>query len=185
MNQPVGFLDNEARASWRQLPFADFDITNAMDDPLEEIEEDVGPQSSVTVALFVVSTSPINPVTVNVYEVDALGAEQLVATLTVNGALEVGDLVSSNVSLPDINRTETYNPFIYSPSHSENVDYSRPEIWNPEIWNPEIWNPEIWNPEIWNPEIWNVSLQNADKFDNPEIPSPDLSELEHSTGELR
>jgi len=210
MNQPVGFLNNEARASWLQLPFANFDHTNEMDDPLEEIDENVGPLSSVTVALFVVSTSPVNPVTVNVYEVDALGAEQLVATLTVNGALEAGDLVSPNVSLPDINETETHNPFVFSPTHSENVDYSNPEIWNPEIWNPEIWNPEIWNPEIWNPEIWNpeiwnpeiwnpeiwnpeiwnpeiwnVSLQDADKFDNPEIPSPDLSELEHSTGELR
>jgi hypothetical protein len=207
MNQPVGFDTNEARASWLQLPFKNFDNSPGMDDPLEIVDETAGPQSSVTVALFVVSKEAINPVTVNVYEVQGT-TEILVETLTVNGALQAGDLITPFAFLPDVNELETHEPFVYAPTAS--VDFANPEIWNPEIWNPEIWNPEIWNPEIWNPEIWNpeiwnpeiwnpeiwnpeiwnpeiwnVGVQDADHLDNSEIPEPDLSQLRNANGELR
>jgi hypothetical protein len=202
MNQPVGFDTDEARASWLQLPFKEFDNSDPLQAPLEVVDETAGPQSSVTVALFIVSIEAINPVTVNVYEVQGT-TEVLVEILTVNGALQAGDLITPFGFLPDVNQVETHNPFVFAPT--ESIDFSNPEIWNPEIWNPEIWNPEIWNPEIWNPEIWNpeiwnpeiwnpeiwnpeiwnVSLQDADDLDNPEIPSPDLSQLRNSDGDLR
>jgi hypothetical protein len=175
MNQPVGFDDNEARASWSQLPFKDFDNSEQLQAPVEEIDATAGPQSSVTVTLFIVSELAINPVTVNVFEVED-GDEKFVETLTVNGALQAGDLITPFGFLPDVNEVETHDPFVFAPTAS--VDFS-----NPEIWNPEIWNPEIWNPEIWNPEIWNVGLEDADDLDNPEIPSPDLSNLTDESGD--
>jgi hypothetical protein len=207
MNQPVGFDTDEARASWLQLPFKDFDNSDPVQAPLEVIEEIVGPQSSATVTLFVVSNVAVNPVTVNVYEVDG-DAEALVTSLTVNGALEAGELVTPFGFLPDVNEVETHNPGIFAPTTSAdfsnpdiwnpdiwnpdiwnpdiwNPDIWNPDIWNPDIWNPDIWNPDIWNPDIWNPDIWNVGLTSADNMDNPEIPSPDLSELRNSDGDLR
>jgi hypothetical protein len=185
MNQPVGW-DNDglddARASWLQLPFENFDNQDPLQAPLEFVDEKVEPQSSVTVALFVVSALPINPVTVNVYEVPDIDApasaetpETLVETLTVNGAGEAGNLIfiSDNPALPNVNVREIHNPFVYAPTTSGDIDYANPEIWNPEIWNPEIWNPEIWNPEIWNPEIWNPEIWNPEIW-NPEIWNPEI-----------
>jgi len=196
MNQPVGFLDNEARASWLQLPFKDFD--NVGDPPLEVVDEDVGPQSSVTVALFVVSAEPINPVNVNVYEVDASDNETLVEVLTVDGTLIAGDLITPIGAPADINEKEIHDPFVYAPTATVwnpdvwnpdvwnpdvwnpdvwNPDVWNPDVWNPDVWNPDVWNPDVWNPDVWNPDVWNVSLTDASTLDNPEIPSPDVSGL--------
>jgi hypothetical protein len=210
MNQPVG-APLEARASWLQLPYKDFDRADTPD-PLLEVDEDVGPLSSVTVALFVVSQQAINPVTVNVYEVvtDGNGSEQefLVETLTVNGTLEGGDLVSINPFLPDVNIAEIHDPSVFAPTDYDpaldpanpqiwnpqiwnpqiwnpqiwNPQIWNPQIWNPQIWNPQIWNPQIWNPQIWNPQIWNTSVTDADELDNEEIPEPELSELVDADG---
>ncbi len=211
MNQPAGFATDEARASWLQLPFENFDNADPLQAPLEEVDEDVGPLSSVTVALFVVSAQAINPVNVNVYEVLGDGSEVFVETLTVDGALQAGELVTPVDFLPDVNELEIHNPLVFAPTASAEVDYSNPDIWNPDIWNPDIWNPDIWNPDIWNPDIWNpdiwnpdiwnpdiwnpdiwnpdiwnTSVTDADNLDNEEIPQPDLDGLVNpATGELR
>jgi len=211
MNQPVGFDADEARASWLQLPFENFDNQDPLQAPLEFVDEEVEPQSSVTVALFVVSALPINPVTVNVYEVPYIDApastetpETFVETLTVNGALEAGNLVflSDDPELPNVNVEEIHNPFVYPPTTSEGVDYSNPDVWNPDVWNPDVWNPDVWNPDVWNPDVWNPDVWNPDvwnpdvwnpdvwnpdvwnvgvtdsgNLDNPEIPSPDVDGL--------
>ena len=201
MNQPVGFDDDEARASWLQLPFDNFD--NDATPPLEVVDEDVGPRSSVTVALFVVSALAVNPVDVNVYEVDALDNETLVETLTVDGALFAGDLVTPFGAPADVNVAEIHNPFVYAPTDFLEIDYSNPDVWNPDVWNPDVWNPDVWNPDVWNPDVWNpdvwnpdvwnpdvwnpdvwnpdvwnVGVTDASTLDNPEIPSPDVSGLE-------
>jgi len=221
MNQPVGW-DNEglddARASWLQLPFENFDNqippeTDPTQEPVVVVDEVVEPQSSVTVALFVVSALPVNPVTVNVYQVDNVGetdeTETLVETLTVNGAVEAGNLVfiTEGTALPNVNVQEIHNPFVYPPTTSEGVDYSNPDVWNPDVWNPDVWNPDVWNPDVWNPDVWNpdvwnpdvwnpdvwnpdvwnpdvwnVGLTSSDDLDNPEIPSPDLDGLQCSEG---
>ncbi|MDH3490870.1 MAG: HYR domain-containing protein [Gammaproteobacteria bacterium] len=202
MNQPVGFLANEARASWLQLPFKNFD--NEAEPPLEQVDEVVGPQSSVTVALFVISAEPINPVNVNVYEVDASNNQTLVETLTVDGALFAGDLVTPFGAPSDVNLEEIHDPFVYAPTATVwnpdvwnpdvwnpdvwnpdvwNPDVWNPDVWNPDVWNPDVWNPDVWNPDVWNPDVWNVSLTDASTLDNPEIPSPDVGGLE-SAGNL-
>ena len=185
MNQPVGFLpENEARASWEQLPFENFD--NQGNPPLEEIDEDVGPQSSVSVSLFVVSKELVNPVTVNVYEVNG-SVETLVETLEVNGTLEAGDLITPAGAPSNVNFEEIHNPFVFAPDDFLDIDYSNPDVWNPDVWNPDVWNPDVWNPDVWNPDVWNpdvwnpdvwnVGLTDADMLDNPEIPSPELGNL--------
>jgi hypothetical protein len=148
-NQPEGFDDNKARASWQQLPFENFDNEANPPDPSPP-DETVGPQSSVTLALFVVSAIPINPVKVNVYDVimdesnPANETLQLVETLVVNGEVEAGPLITPFGAI-DVNQSEIHNPFVYDPFTAN------PAIWNPAIWNPAIWNPAIWNPAIWNP----------------------------------
>ena len=211
MNQPAG-APLEARASWLQLPFKDFDRADTPE-PLLDVDEEVGPLSSVTVALFVVSAEPINPVTVNVYEVvtDGNGSEQefLVETLTVDGALAGGDLVSVNPFLPNVNVAEIHDPSVFAPTDYDpalenpqiwnpqiwnpqiwnpqiwNPQIWNPQIWNPQIWNPQIWNPQIWNPQIWNPQIWNTSVTDSDELDNEEIPEPELSGLVDADGNPR
>ena len=85
---------------------------NDNDPPLEEVDEDVGPRSSVTVALFVVSAQAINPVNVNVYDVDASNNETLVETLTVDGSLLVGDLVTPPGAPFDVNLQEIHDPIV-------------------------------------------------------------------------
>jgi len=208
MNQPEGFDTDEARASWEQLPFKDFD--NVATPPVTEVDETVGPESSVSVALFVVSALPVNPVTVNVYEVDAADNEALVETLTVNGAVEAGDLFTPSGVPIDVNIQEVHNPIVFAPTEHEDVDYSNPDVWNPDVWNPDVWNPDVWNPDVWNPDVWNpdvwnpdvwnpdvwnpdvwnpdvwnATLTSSDDLDNPEIPSPDLSNLQDADGNLR
>jgi len=163
-NQPTG----EGHASWLQF------------EPKPEVYEDVGPQSSVTVALFVVSDLPVNLVTVNVYEVpfgDRTSVGTLVETLEVNGALEAGDLINAAGTLIDINARELHNPFVYAPNTFDpevwNPEVWNPEVWNPEVWNPEVWNPEVWNPEVWNPEVWNPEVWNPEVW-NPEVWNPEV-----------
>jgi hypothetical protein len=164
-NQPAG----EGFASWLQF------------EPKPEVYEDVGPQSSVTVALFVVSDSPVDLVTVNVYEVvpfgDRTSVGTLVETLEVNGALEAGDLINAAGTLIDINARELHNPFVYAPNTFDpevwNPEVWNPEVWNPEVWNPEVWNPEVWNPEVWNPEVWNPEVWNPEVW-NPEVWNPEV-----------
>ena len=204
MNQPVGWdLDglDDARASWLQLPFKDFDNQDEgppSQVPVEEVDEIVGPQSSVTVALFVVSAQAVNPVNVNVYEVDSSDNETLVETLTVDGSLIAGDLITPFGAPADVNLEEIHDPFVYEPTTTSwdletftpdvwnpdvwnpdvwNPDVWNPDVWNPDVWNPDVWNPDVWNPDVWNPDVWNVSLTDASTLDNPEIPSPDVSNI--------
>jgi hypothetical protein len=224
-NQPEGFDTNEARASWQQLPFENFD--NTVDIPDPEIDETVGPLSSVTVALFIVSELPINPVTVNVYDVITDPADptvetlQLVDSLRVNGEVEAGPLITPFGAPDDVNVNEIHNPFVYDPYETANPTIWNPTIWNPTIWNPTIWNPTMWNPTIWNPTIWNPTIWNptiwnptiwnptpvdgsvstvsttsssstnwdqevvdGNQVDNPEIPAPDLSNLDNPDAPL-
>jgi hypothetical protein len=173
-NQPQGFDENKARASWQQLPFENFDNEANPPDPSPP-DETVGPQSSVTVALFVVSEKVINPVTVNVYDVITDESDptnetlQLVETLVVNGEVEAGPLITPFGPI-DVNQKEIHNPLVYDP-FTANPAIWNPAIWNPAIWNPAIWNPAIWNPAIWNPAIWNPAIWNPAIW-NPAIWNP-------------
>jgi hypothetical protein len=217
-NQPVGFDTNEARASWLQLPFENFNHTDPTsqnppfpyDIPEPTVSESVGPLSSVTVALFVTSAQAINPVTVNVYELvdednDPVTPDSqfLVETLTVNGALEAGDLVGAFAIDPnvleihdplvfpplDVDPTydplnpQVFNPQVFNPQVF-NPQVFNPQVFNPQVFNPQVFNPQVFNPQVFNPQVFNTALTSADELDNEEIPDPDLSGLRDSNGNL-
>mgnify|MGYP000426346139 CR=1 FL=1 len=80
--------------------------------------EAVGPQSSASVALFLVSDDSVNPVTVEIYDVsseanpDLPGSGVLVNSVTVNGAIEAGPLLNTE-GTP--NTLQIHNPFVYAP----------------------------------------------------------------------
>jgi hypothetical protein len=183
MNQPVGYEDapKTARASWRQLPFEldepDFQTLA----PTVRTFEAVGPQSSASVALFLVSEAPVNPVTVNVYEAagdpdDPLD-DLLVNSIVVNGSIESGPLLNADGTL---NGHEEHNPFVYSPDPSDPTHYNlghyenaNPDLFNPDLYNPDLFNPDLYNPDLFNPDLFNPDLYNPDLF-NPDLFNPDL-----------
>jgi hypothetical protein len=170
VNQPIGYPAT-ARVSWDQLPF---EITDpAFNDPgsdewiapdLEEFE-DVGPNSSVTVALFLVSAAPINPVGIRIFD-DA--TNELVNTITVNGSVESGPLLNADGSFNDF---ELHNPIVYAPDQF-NPDQFNPDQYNPDQFNPDLYNPDQFNPDQFNPDQYNPDQYNPDQF-NPDQFNPD------------
>jgi hypothetical protein len=203
-NQPNGFNDTPktARASWKQLPF-DPDPDPASDfqtvAPEETTFEAVGPRSSASVALFLVSDDSVNPVTVEIYDVSSVadpelpGSGILVNAVTVNGAIEAGPLLNADgtpntleihnpfVYAPDYNNPEHYNPGHYDFSQS-NPDLYNPDQFNPDQYNPDLFNPDLFNPDQFNPDLFNLTLSSSDDFDNPEIPEPDLTNVVRDPG---
>ena len=190
-NQPTGFDDNPktARASWKQLPYdlADPDFQTV--EPTYEALEAVGPRSSVSVALFLVSDDSINPVTVNIYDVTADPAGVLVNSVTVNGAIEAGPLLNADgtpntlelhtpfVYAPDVNNPDHYNPGHYTFDQANpdqfNPDQYNPDQFNPDLFNPDLFNPDQFNPDQFNPDQFNPDQYNPDQF-NPDQFNPDL-----------
>lgn len=196
-NQPLGFPAG-ARASWDQLPFDPADPAFPVTAPdLVEVEP-AGPQSSVTVALFVVSQSPVNPVTVFVFDDDT---NEFVNAVTVNGSVESGPLLSPDGTLntfelhnpdvyapdqfnpdqfnPDQYNPDQFNPDLFNPDQFNpdqfNPDQYNPDQFNPDQFNPDQFNPDQFNPDQFNPDQFNTVLTDADTLDNPEIPDPELT----------
>lgn len=196
-NQPAGFPAT-ARASWDQLPFdptaADFAVT-----PPDIVDlESVGPKSSASVALFVVSQDAVNPVAVRVFDD---GSNELINTITVNGSIESGPLLSPNGTLndfelhnpsvlapdqfnpdqynPDQYNPDQFNPDMYNPDQFNpdqfNPDQYNPDQFNPDQFNPDQFNPDQFNPDQFNPDQFNVALTDSDTLDNPEIPDPNIT----------
>ena len=176
-NQPVGYEDSPriARASWKQLPYDldDPDFQTVL--PETETFEAIGPQSSASVALFMVSDDSVNPIIVNVYDTST-DPETLVNSVVVNGAVEAGPLLNANGS-PNI--FEIHNPFVYAPDtfnldhyESENPDQFNPDQYNPDQFNPDLFNPDQFNPDQFNPDQFNPDQFNPDLF-NPDQFNPD------------
>ncbi|MEJ2275887.1 MAG: DUF5011 domain-containing protein, partial [Woeseiaceae bacterium] len=182
-NQPVGFEDDPktARASWLQLPFDPAVPEFQTVAPTTETLEAIGPRSSASIALFVVSDESVNPVTVNVYDItsDPSGAGTLVNSVTVNGAIEAGPLLNVD-GTP--NTFETHNPLVYAPDYANpdhynpghyTFDAANPDLFNPDLYNPDLFNPDLFNPDLFNPDQFNPDLFNPDLF-NPDLYNPDL-----------
>jgi len=127
--------------------------------------ENVGPNSSVTVALFLVSAEPINPVGIRIFD-DATG--DLVNTITVNGSVESGPLLNSDGTFNDF---ELHNPIVYAPDQF-NPDQFNPDQFNPDQFNPDLYNPDQFNPDQFNPDQFNPDQFNPDQF-NPDQFNPD------------
>ena len=190
-NQPLGFDDSPktARASWKQLPFDLDDPDFQTVAPTTEIFEAVGPRSSVSVALFLVSDESVNPVTVNIFDVTGGGTGELVNSVVVNGAIEAGPLLDGS-GQPNV--FETHNPFVfapdlanpdhYNPGHytfdQQNPDQFNPDQYNPDQFNPDLFNPDLFNPDQFNPDQFNPDQFNPDQFNpdqyNPDQFNPDL-----------
>jgi len=190
-NQPVGYVAppdpdapipnaprSTARASWKQLPYDLDDPDFQTVEPEETTLEAVGPQSSVSVALFLVSDESLNPVTVSIYErsTDPLVPDTLVNSVVINGAVEAGPLLNANGS---INDEEIHNPFVYAPNtfnldhyQLENPDQFNPDQYNPDQFNPDLFNPDQFNPDQFNPDQFNPDQFNPDQF-NPDQFNPD------------
>jgi hypothetical protein len=180
MNQPVGYEDTPktARASWKQLPYNldDPDFQTVL--PTEETFEAVGPRSSASVALFLVSDESVNPVVVSIYDVTGGGSGTLVNSVIVNGAIEAGPLLNAD-GTPNV--TEIHNPFVYAPDVNNpdhynpghyTFDQANPDQFNPDQYNPDQFNPDLFNPDQFNPDQFNPDQFNPDQF-NPDQYNPD------------
>lgn len=169
-NQPAG--DPEfSRASWKQLPWDPAGGAFLAEPPDTVAFEAVGPQSSVTVALFVISELPVNPVTVDIYD-NTSG--ELVDSVTVNGALESGPLLNPDGT---VNNFEIHNPEVFTPDQFNpdlyNPDQYNPDLFNPDLFNPDLFNPDQFNPDLFNPDLFNPDQYNPDQY-NPDLFNPDL-----------
>ncbi|MDH5618889.1 MAG: DUF5011 domain-containing protein [Gammaproteobacteria bacterium] len=163
-NQPTGDPAT-SRASWKQLPWDPSGGAFLAVAPTTSVVETAGPQSSVTVALFVVSELPINPVNVQVFDESS---NALVSSITVNGTLESGPLLSPNGT---INVAEIHNPELLAPDQF-NPDQYNPDQYNPDQFNPDLFNPDQFNPDQFNPDQFNPDQFNPDQF-NPDQFNPD------------
>ena len=182
-NQPAGFDANPkiARASWEQLPFDPTSPEFQTQPPVEETLVAVGPRSSASIALFLVSDESVNPVTVDVYNVtdDPTGVGVLVNSVTVNGAIEAGPLLNPDGT---VNNFELHNPKVYAPDFDDPTHYNvghysfdefgNPDLFNPDQYNPDQFNPDQYNPDQFNPDLFNPDLFNPDQF-NPDQFNPD------------
>ncbi|MDH3620131.1 MAG: DUF5011 domain-containing protein [Gammaproteobacteria bacterium] len=171
-NQPTGYEDSPrtARASWKQLPYDLDDPDFQTVEPTTEVLEAVGPQSSVSVALFLVSDESVNPVTVNIYDTSTV-PETLVNSIVVNGAVEAGPLLNAD-GTP--NEEEIHNPLVYPPNtfNFDHYDETNPDQFNPDQYNPDQFNPDLFNPDQYNPDQFNPDQFNPDQF-NPDQYNPD------------
>lgn len=167
VNQPIGF-PGDARASWDQLPFDPVDPDFATTPPATTTTVQVGPQSSESLAVFLVSTAAVNPVAIDVFEQMAGGSERLVNTITINGAAEDGDFLNADGTTNDF---EMHNPQVYFPDEF-NPDEFNPDEYNPDEFNPDMYTPDEFNPDEFNPDEFNPDEFNPDEF-NPDEFNPD------------
>ena len=166
-NQPAGF-PGAARASWDQLPFDPAEPDFASTPPATIRTLDVDPQSSESLAVFVVSAEAVNPVRVDVYEDLGGGSDRFVNSITVNGTAEDGSFLNADGS---VNNFEIHNPRVYFPDEF-NPDEFNPDEYNPDEFNPDVYTPDEFNPDEFNPDEFNPDEFNPDEF-NPDEFNPD------------
>ena len=124
LNQPKG-----GKASFLEVPVA------GLPDPLIALDVNVAPGSSISRMVFVRSTDPMATIRVDVDEIAAVGATQLLS----------GGLQGSLVLNPD-------------PLNPDNPDLTTNELFNPDIANPDIANPDIANGAI-SDATWRLTNQ--------------------------
>ncbi len=184
-NAPVdggdpSFLEN-ARSSWRQLPFGPVFFPGVEPPPVIEESLTVPANSTDYISLFVVSDVPNSPVTVYAYD----DSDLLVALITVNGDSESGDLLNPPAgSGDDVILTEIHNPGLILPVWGDlSVDPLNPAFRNPSMRNPNFRNPNFRNldyqdPSLRNPRLRNPNMRNetteATNVQNPSLRNPSL-----------
>jgi N-acetylneuraminic acid mutarotase len=136
---------------------------------LTTLSVDIAAYSTISRPVFVSSTDPTAPVTLNITEVDASGN-------VVTGGLTSSILLNGDPSNPQMPATdETHDPAIVNQTNPNIVNwtYVSPNIVNPNIVNPNIVNPNIVNPNIVNPNIVNPNIVNPNIV-NPNIGNPNI-----------
>lgn len=159
--QPSG-----GKASFLQFPVA------GLQDPLTQIDVQMGPVSSAARSVFATSTDPNASIPVTVTEISAPGGTLTAGGLQ-NSVLLNSDISNPNISNPNISNVEISTPNISNPNIS-NPNISNPNISNPNISNPNISNYVVANPNISNPNISNPNISNPN-ISNPNISNPNIS----------
>ena len=158
LSQPPG-----GRASFEQFPLPPY--TNTSPAPETAIEMIVPAASTAARTVYVTSTDPKAPLSVDVSELVDLrrcAPPQYPSAAEQTGGLEARVMLNPDIENPDI----------------ENPDIENPDIENPDIENAEVYNPDIENPDIENPDIENPDIENPD-IENPDIENPGYRESRH------
>jgi parallel beta-helix repeat protein len=170
LNQPPG-----GRASFSQFPAPPFTPTS--DPPVAYVDVTVPRLSTASRTVYVTSSDPHAPVTVDVSEIGSIGAEN-----EIPGGLEGTIYLNLDVSNPEVDNPEVDNPEVDNPE-VDNAEVYNPEVDNPEVDNPEVDNPEVDNPEVDNPEVDNIVVGNPE-VDNPEVDNPEVDNPEVDNPEV-
>jgi hypothetical protein len=169
LNQPPG-----GRASFSQFPAPPF--TPSSEPPLTFVDVTVPRLSSASRTVYVTSSDPHAPVTVDVSEITAIAGPE------VPGGLEGTIHLNLDVLNPEVDNPEVDNPEVDNPE-VDNAEVYNPEVDNPEVDNPEVDNPEVDNPEVDNPEVDNIVVGNPE-VDNPEVDNPEVDNPEVDNPEV-
>ena len=153
-NQPVG-----GKATFLQFAQPNFP------DPLTQLDLRVPARSSATRTVFVTSTNPDAPVTVNVTEIDAPSGTEVPPD---QGGLQGAVVLNPDVTNPDVTNPDVTNPDVTNP------DVTNAEVYNPDVTNPDVTNPDVTNPDVTNPDVTNPDVTNADVV-NPDVTNPDVT----------
>jgi parallel beta-helix repeat protein len=170
LNQPPG-----GRASFSQFPLPPFTAESAP--PLTTIDLTVPAFTTASRTVYVTSSDPHAPVTVDVSEIPGIGSPTETA-----GGLEGTIYLNADVLNPEVDNPEVDNPEVDNPE-VDNAEVYNPEVDNPEVDNPEVDNPEVDNPEVDNPEVDNIVVGNPE-VDNPEVDNPEVDNPEVDNPEV-
>jgi hypothetical protein len=132
----------------------------------------------------------INTITVN-------GAVEAGNFLNLDGTINTAEFHNPKVFTPDEFNPDEFNPDEYNPDEFNpglytpdefNPDEFNPDEFNPDEFNPDEFNPDEFNPDEFNPDEFNPDEFNPDEFNspltdpatihNPEIPGPELRDIE-------
>jgi pentapeptide MXKDX repeat protein len=158
--------------------------------PLTQIDVTIGPRSSVSRSVYVLSTDSRAPVKVDVRETSKgvvvpalLGGLQ--GSTTLNPDLMNPDLMNPDLMNPgvaDVMNAEVYTPDLMNP------DLMNPDLMNPDLMNPDLMNPDLMNPDLMNPDLMNPDLMNKGEVSvselNPDLMNPDLMNPDLMNGAL-
>jgi photosystem II stability/assembly factor-like uncharacterized protein/uncharacterized protein YjbI with pentapeptide repeats len=150
-NQPVG----------GQASFLQFEL-------LTSLNVDIAPYSTVSRPVFVSSTDPTAPVTINISETDATGS-------VLTGGLTSSVLLNGDPTSPQLTGgDESHDPTIVNSANPTIVDwYVSPGVVTPNLVNPNLVNPNLVNPNLVNPNLVNYDISNPNLV-NPNLVNPNL-----------
>ena len=170
LNQPPG-----GAASFAVAPTP---LPSPLPPPVQSVMLTLPPRSGATRSIFLSSSNPLAPVTVQASEIPNPGGPPLTgsplgAFVVLNADPSVPSLIDPDNSPGNISLVELYTPNLSNPNIS-NPNISNPNTANPNISNPNISNPNISNPNISNPNISNPNISNPN-ISNPNISNPNIS----------